>query len=589
MAYNYNYTNGGGGYDTNYNNNYNNQANYNYNYNDNGYQQYYTNQDYYNNGGYSNAPAPVDVNIYDHQQYSSAPKSPNKPQSPRSQSLGQSQRQYGDEYGSGGRYNQESTSPSSKYPTRQGSRAGAVSKKSHHNTRSHSKPSSSSNNNNFPSLLRTQHQPRQPRNPDARKSYFKLPEQLEHLQHSGEVTLSRMKHAISNTATRGAAALSQTAERARSRSRSGSVVSMLPSFRKVGNSEEKDDDLKEKKVAFKDDWMAKDEGQEEGGKKKYTGFMKYLCCCIPTSKIGRIICGSVTFVVLVVLGVLGFLFWPRFPTIHVDSIMLNQTVGSFAFNIPKDGNLNYMNLSLSFNMIVSTFNPNRYDLHVDMIDLQANMQVNKSQIAINEKPAGLGFGTFIGKPPTPPPGYVPSYSPQIGSANKSTVIFRAGKNTTYQMIFNLYYKPDPNLGLLQDPVFQELCNVCGITSSPRTSKISYVAKSMVSFLKGLGYEPTVQGDLNINCPASPDQVQAIGIAVLSGMSVQDALNDVFGNGMGNAGAGNGNAGAGQAAPVAAPAASKSKTKTKTKTAGNVGAVTSTIVMTVATVTVTAAA
>ncbi|KAJ3332553.1 hypothetical protein HDU76_013864 [Blyttiomyces sp. JEL0837] len=261
-------------------------------------------------------------------------------------------------------------------------------------------------------------------------------------------------------------------------------------------------------------------------------FMDYLCCCIPKSKMGRIICGSVTFIIVVILAVFGALYWPRFPTIKVDAISLTSTVGGFQFAFPPDKNLNFMNISFSLNMQVSTYNPNRYNLNVDLIDLRAYLMVNSSQVALNEKPAALGIGKFIGPAPTGAPAdYKPSLTPKIGSANKTLITFPAMKNTTYTMIFNVLYTPDTNVGLLADPAFQELCNVCGLTSGRRPAKISYNAVSTVQVLKSLGYAPIVNGDVYINCPASQDQITALDNAVQGGADVVDALTSIFSNGV----------------------------------------------------------
>ncbi|KAI8832694.1 hypothetical protein BC829DRAFT_88340 [Chytridium lagenaria] len=78
------------------------------------------------------------------------------------------------------------------------------------------------------------------------------------------------------------------------------------------------------------------------------------------------------------------------------------------------------------------------------------------------------------------------------------------------MDFSLFYSPDPQLGLLEDPTFKEFCDVCGITLDTvknRAAKVSYSAQSTVSFLKSFGYKPDISGQIQIRCPIRGDYLE----------------------------------------------------------------------------------
>ena len=45
--------------------------------------------------------------------------------------------------------------------------------------------------------------------------------------------------------------------------------------------------------------------------KKWNTFLDYLCCCVPKTKAWRLSCCGIVLVILIVIGVLAGLFWPR--------------------------------------------------------------------------------------------------------------------------------------------------------------------------------------------------------------------------------------------------------------------------------------
>ncbi|KAI9362127.1 hypothetical protein DFJ73DRAFT_793195 [Zopfochytrium polystomum] len=263
---------------------------------------------------------------------------------------------------------------------------------------------------------------------------------------------------------------------------------------------------------------------------RFGRIMAVLCCCIPKSTMGRIICGVVTLIVLGGLGIVGYLYIPRFPDIKVLSIEQNH-VNAFEFSMDPNypNNYNKMTIKMSLNMQVSVYNPNAYDMNVDLIDLSAYLMVNSSALKAQAiSPATLGLSSIIGPAPSNPDAdYSPSYTPKIGTSNTTNVVFYSKKNVTFPMQFVLTYTPDPEVGLIKDPAFAEVINVCGILGTARPALINYNAKSVVAILKNLGYNPIVSGSLKIICPASKSQISALEDAVKGGTDLLTALQDAF--------------------------------------------------------------
>ena len=328
-------------------------------------------------------------------------------------------------------------------------------------------------------------------------------------------------------------------------------------------------------------------------KKKRTSIniiMACLCCCVPKGKITRIICGTVTalfFVLAIILGSLLFprqvclisllllfflfLFTPttyhflyvlffffvnslslsllmrfRLPDISIDSITLNDIVGAFQFseNPAYPGNLNKMTIQLNVKMNVSIYNPNRYNLQVAFIDMKAYLYVNTTTLEKeNVNPVVLNLQKYVG-PVVPPvagsPEYVgnpedyePATMPQIGFSNYSSLlILPSRQNISIPMVFTIIYKPDPVVGLIKDPAFAEVLNVCGVLGRKRAMNIQYVTTStMTGFLKGLGYQPKFSGNVGIICPVTVDQISAVQDAVQQGgVDSLSALKNVFSGG-----------------------------------------------------------
>ncbi|KAJ3219446.1 hypothetical protein HDU67_001277 [Dinochytrium kinnereticum] len=230
---------------------------------------------------------------------------------------------------------------------------------------------------------------------------------------------------------------------------------------------------------------------------------------------GWFIAAIVVGILIIVCVPVGYIYWPRFPEIRVLNLTLaDDGRPSYSFTLPPNAgdNLNYVTAKVRLVMQVSIYNPNPYDLELEKLDINANLNVNRSEVDRGRPPSSLDLAKFIGPPPNnTDPNYVPSYNPSIGTGSRGGgLIFPSRTNVTFAMNFDLLYEPDRRVGLLKDPGFSELLQVCGITRPiPRPARVSYDAVSYVKSLSPLGYYPRVANSVLIRCPASDEQLQAL--------------------------------------------------------------------------------
>ncbi|KAJ1542354.1 hypothetical protein HK405_010038 [Cladochytrium tenue] len=273
---------------------------------------------------------------------------------------------------------------------------------------------------------------------------------------------------------------------------------------------------------------------DEDGRPRRRGLMACLCCCIPRRPLYRIVCAVGVVIVLVLAVVLGYMFWPRFPSFKVAAINFapNNTFAVIR-NATYPNNFNYATFQANMILTVNVTNNNRYNLGVNSISLLSNLEVNTTALTKEGvHPATLSLSQYIGAVlGTVPTGYNASTTPQIGTGNASAVVFQAGTTQQVNMSFVFAYTPDPVVGMIDDPAFAEFVNVCGVLGTARPAVITYAAKSDVSVLTALGLAPTVTGQVSINCPVSSSQISAFEGEVLAGVSISQAFSDVFSGGI----------------------------------------------------------
>ncbi|KAI8848474.1 hypothetical protein BC829DRAFT_394086 [Chytridium lagenaria] len=246
-----------------------------------------------------------------------------------------------------------------------------------------------------------------------------------------------------------------------------------------------------------------------------------------------LICLVTVVAVLAVVATFGYFFWPRFPQVTVLEVRSNDlSVSAFEFSIPKDaqGNFNKLTIKMNLKMNISCYNDNLYDLKVDAINLAANIEVNSTALRSSMDTRKLGLEQFIGPPPVGrDPNYKPALSRPIGTGSRNTIVFPSRQNRTFEMNFAISYTPDPQLGLVEDPTFAELMNVCGVTGRERPARISYSAQTAVSFLRSFGYKPEIASSILIRCPIDKDTLNSIfDEARKPNATVSEIIQKVFG-------------------------------------------------------------
>ncbi|KAJ3227159.1 hypothetical protein HDU81_006881 [Chytriomyces hyalinus] len=266
---------------------------------------------------------------------------------------------------------------------------------------------------------------------------------------------------------------------------------------------------------------------------------RYLCCCCPKQKKHRIICGLSVLITLIVIGVLLFIYIPRFPEIKVYTIDFtnignSNSPYSFRYADPAVPDLNTLNFRMNLSMAVGTYNPNPYDLSISSIALTARMMVNTTYVGnpleTNPLTSFNALVQYVGAAPAKDPNYKGSLDAVIGTSNYGAIVFPSKAWVNYTMIFFLDYTPDPKLGLLSDPTINEIASACGVTdrrNRNRPMRIHYDAASTIPALQGLGFTPTLSNDIRINCPFSSEQINEVVRRVQTGEPVMQALQEVF--------------------------------------------------------------
>ncbi|KAI8615539.1 hypothetical protein BC830DRAFT_1218469 [Chytriomyces sp. MP71] len=267
---------------------------------------------------------------------------------------------------------------------------------------------------------------------------------------------------------------------------------------------------------------------------------KYLCCCCPKSKKGKLICGVSVLVVTIVLGVLLYVYLPRYPQIKVYGIDFTNILGtgsaySFTYANPDVHDLNTLNFKMNLSMSLGTFNPNPYDLNVESINLVARITVNQTYVGQPLQTTPLtSFGSLVSLIPLPKnvdPSYTGDMNAVVGTSSHGQIVFPAKSSVNYTMIFLLNFTPDPKLGLLQDPTILEIASACGITdrkNRTRPMAIHYDAASTIGALKPLGFVPQLSSDLHINCPFSKAQIDSVIAKVQDqNETIMQALQETF--------------------------------------------------------------
>jgi hypothetical protein len=223
---------------------------------------------------------------------------------------------------------------------------------------------------------------------------------------------------------------------------------------------------------------------------------KYCGCC-PRTRRGRFICVSSILALLVMIICLAYFYVPRVPEFSVLYVQVRPIDGKIPLNISQlSKNPTNISLELPIFMGISVVNPNRYDLTVDTFDLTAYIQPNVSELWQSGLPGSLMSKASDAKV---------AYG-VYGSRN-----FLSNQNTTFEIQIMLNYTPDPKLGLLSDPAFGDLLQVCGIKqrTENRTMTIKYDVGVEIASLARLGIHPVLPHQVSIKCPLTPKHVEEL--------------------------------------------------------------------------------
>jgi hypothetical protein len=226
--------------------------------------------------------------------------------------------------------------------------------------------------------------------------------------------------------------------------------------------------------------------------------------CVPTNKKSRYICiGSIVFFLLVA-GVLGFIFFPRFPEMRVSSINVapGNSFTLTAVDLTKE-DLDFR-FELGMIMNISVRNVNSYTLRIEAIDLSAFVMANTT--FLNQAIPFPAEQLFSRIDPNRPRVTEQNRKQKIGSGiRKEPIVFPPGREIFFQMNFLVAYVAKKEFNTVSDPALNEIIQLC-VAPPPmpagqnRTTIIRYEALTEIAALRWLPFKPSTSGELNINCP-----------------------------------------------------------------------------------------
>ena len=95
---------------------------------------------------------------------------------------------------------------------------------------------------------------------------------------------------------------------------------------------------------------------------------------------------------------------------------------------------------------------------------------------------------------------------RVGSGRIRNVYFPAGKNVSLQMNVKLLYQSE---NVINDIFFGELYQGCGIQGPPRPMRVNYKADVDIGALSSIGFRPSFDDKVMINCPFSRARIDQI--------------------------------------------------------------------------------
>ncbi|KAJ8323445.1 hypothetical protein QVD99_005165 [Batrachochytrium dendrobatidis] len=211
---------------------------------------------------------------------------------------------------------------------------------------------------------------------------------------------------------------------------------------------------------------------------------RYLFCL--KSKRALYICLGSTFIVLLILGIIGYLYFPRNPNLQLLGIKPVRGSDHMSLGEGSAG----LSVEAQFLMTVAVTNINRYPMVVTNMEMSAMIVPNATALE------GVAFAI------DGPVLHVPNgFSKQVGSGKRNiTTQFDPHNNVTFPVTFDFKYTTNPVLS--QDLILADILQACGFLNPPTTRPITIRTKT-VSVVQGfdkLGYNPSFESEFKINCP-----------------------------------------------------------------------------------------
>ncbi|KAI8922581.1 hypothetical protein DFJ77DRAFT_29666 [Powellomyces hirtus] len=190
-------------------------------------------------------------------------------------------------------------------------------------------------------------------------------------------------------------------------------------------------------------------------------------CCIPRSRRGKVGCATVTVVILIALGLVGFFLFPRMPDITVKSFRLASGSGG----------------------------------EVGGLDLQLPSARNNNTFKLNVS----AFVNTVAEP-----------RESIGWGSQQNVKLAPRGLTTISLNFTIAYtQPLGLLAILTDPAVNQFLASCNITAfssdvvQGEATRIDYATDVTVMPLAKIGIKPQLTGTLGFPCPFSGSLLQSL--------------------------------------------------------------------------------
>ena len=234
---------------------------------------------------------------------------------------------------------------------------------------------------------------------------------------------------------------------------------------------------------------------------------RFVYGCIPVAKRSRNICLVFTGMILIMIGVVIYLFYPRSPEMHF--VALNPTNGgggqkSYALSNYDPAAPDNFSFTMNMTMTVSVVNTNWYHLKVDEIKIKAFVLANGT--AINKDVPSPAQALLSNSAVKREWVTNSNYISQIATGHFGAMTFPPSENIIFDIPLLISYTPSKAYGLVNDPAFNEIIQLCvdhdssKVDAFSRKTKIRYEAENSVGIFKYIGYTPKQSSDFLINCP-----------------------------------------------------------------------------------------